>query len=467
MNLKLKNKLAKLPASPGVYFFKDKRPQIIYVGKAANLKKRLKQYWQKKYQDSKTKKLIDKVFDLDFIITDSEFQALFLEAELIKRYKPLFNLREKDDKNFLYLRVSTQEDFPVVSFVRRPLDDKSQYFGPFVSAQMLRQAMKYLRRIFPYITSKRWPKVSLLEHQIGLSPHPEISKQDYRRTIRKLLMVLRGKKDKLIKDLEIKMRALAANRNYEQAAQLRDQIAALKSLDQKVFFDFNKQSNLTVDPALSGLVSKLNLAYLPTRIEAYDVSNFGGSHAVSSMVVFTNGVADYKEYRHFKMHTKGPDDYGMIRETVYRRFTKNLDWPLPDLILIDGGKGQLSSALQVLGDLGIHIPTIGLVKGEEKIIQFGPQGFKSIVLPKTSAEVKLLQRIRDEAHRFAITYYRNLTSRAIRASQLTKIPGIGPVSQQKLIKHFGSLSKIKQAKKAELKALVGAKKAQIIKQQLR
>ncbi|MDP4038647.1 MAG: excinuclease ABC subunit UvrC [bacterium] len=464
MDTKLKLELKKLPASPGVYFFKNNRHQIIYIGKAANLKNRISSYSQKqKYRNLKTTKLIENIANFDYITCDSELQALFLESEFIKRYKPIFNVREKDDKNFIYLRISIKDNFPIISFIRRPLDDGAKYFGPFLSTEMLKRAMKYLRRIFPYITSRNWPKISALEYQIGLSPSPDITKEQYRTSIKKLIMVLEGKRVKLINDLNREMKLVSKRQDYELAAKLRNQITALKSLSQKVIFGDKENIDLKLDQALSGLADKLGLKNIPARIEAYDISNFAGGDAVSSMVVFTHGMPDLRQYRHFRISTKGPDDFAMIRETIQRRFKKNLNWSLPNLILIDGGKGQLTSVLKVLSELGVDIPTIGLAKRNEEIIQMTPNGFKTIILPKSSATIKLLARVRDEAHRFAVVYHRSLRDKRIKTSQLEKIYGIGLVTQKKLMKKFGSIKNIKEATLNELKSTAGAKKAEIIR----
>lgn len=461
-------KLKHLPTTPGVYFFRDAAGKIIYIGKASILKRRVSSYFQtSKHRDFKTRLLVENIGSLTWTETGSEVEALFLEAELIKRYKPFYNIRDKDDKNFIYLKITTQDEFPVVSYVRRPSDDRATYFGPFVSSYSLKTAMKYLRRIFPYITDPRWPQVSALNYQIGLTPPPDISKADYRRDIRRLMMVLEGKSQKLVTDLEREMRKLSRRHQYEQAAVVRNQFLALKSLSNKMIFGREESFDVTMDQALTGLTERLGLKSVPRRIEAYDISNFAGGDAVASMVVFTDGVPHQSEYRRFKMRSRGPNDFAMMAEAIRRRFSGRHDWRLPELVLIDGGKGQLSAALAAMSELGLTIPTIGLAKRIEEIIAYDHERrrFASIILPKSSKVLQLLQRVRDEAHRFAVSYHTVVRDKRTKASQLDSIPGIGPVTRKQLIRAFGSVSGVKAASEAELQQVVG-KKAKVIKEHI-
>lgn len=446
MKTELQQKLQTLPTNPGVYFFYDKTGQLIYVGKAAILKRRVSSYFQKqKNRDTKTSLLIKQIDRVDWLVAGSEIEALFLEAEFIKRHKPIYNVREKDDKNFLYIKLSADE-FPVVSYVRRPNDDKASYFGPFVSSYNVRSAMRYLRRIYPYFSSDRgYSRQSNLEHQIGVAPRPDISASEYHAIIKKLSMILRGKTQTLIDRLERQIKKASARHDYEKAAVLRDEYLSLKALSQKVIFGSEESRDISVDQALSGLADRLNLRGLPRRIEAYDISNFAGGDAVASMIVFTDGIPHQAQYRRFKMRSRGPNDFAMMAETLRRRFSgRHDDWPKPDLILIDGGKGQLSAALASMNELGVSLPIFGLAKKREQIIRFTPdEGEKPISgddkldyswqsgkysvleLPSSSQVIALLQRIRDEAHRFAVSYHTTVRDKRVKTSLLDSIPGVG------------------------------------------
>lgn len=473
MNAKLKAKLSQLPSEPGVYLHKDAQGKIIYIGKASVLKRRVSSYFQKNHRDIKTPILVENIADVDWIVTSSEIEALFLESELVKRHKPLYNIELRDDKNFLYIKITTNEDFPRISYVRRPQDDKATYFGPFVSGGSVRTAMRYLRRIFPYITDAAWPKVSALQHQIGVSPPPDITSEQYRATIRKLMMVLRGDSTKLMREVEKAMNKASKAKYYEEAAALRDQFLALKSLSHKVVFGKEETFDLTLDQALSGLAERLGLPGAPKRIEAYDISNFAGGDAVSSMIVFTNGLPDQREYRHFKMRTKGPNDFAMMQETMRRRFSGKHDWRLPDVILIDGGKGQLSSVNEVLTELGVKIPRFGLAKRYEEVVRLTDQVsataairpqegdelleedmFTTLRIRHSSPTLQLLQRVRDEAHRFAVSYHTHLRDKRTKTSELDVVRGVGSATRRKLVRSFGSVAGIRRASLGELQAVV-------------
>lgn len=480
MKSSLKTKLKELPLKPGVYFFYNQAGEIIYIGKASILKRRVSSYFQKHHRDYKTPLLVENISSISWIETASEIEALFLEAEFIKRHKPLYNVREKDDKNFIYVKITTNEDWPAVSFVRRPSDDKARYFGPFVHGYSVKKALRYLRRIFPYYVKSERSISSKLEYQIGVVPRPDLTKLEYRKQIRSLIYVLEGKTSQLLTQLERQMKKLAKDKKYEQAAEARNQYLALKALGTKIVFGSEEKFDLTLDQALNGLADRLGLRGSPRRIECYDISNFAGGDSVSSMIVFTDGVPNQREYRHFKMRTKGPNDFAMMRETLSRRFSsRHEDWPKPDLIVIDGGKGQLSSALSAMQEIGVKIPTVGLAKRYEQIVQSLDDvtaktqaderiegEYKIISLDHDSATLQLMQRIRDEAHRFAVSYHTNLRNRRTKTSQLDQIPGVGPATRRKLIKHFGSVAGVKQAKLEELGVIVGPKLARAIQASL-
>lgn len=469
MNTQLKKQLSTLPDHPGVYQFYNDKGEIIYIGKATSLKKRVKSYFQKTHNDYKTPLLVNNIDSLTYTQTNSPIEALFLEAELIKRHKPLYNVREKDDKNFIFVRVNSKDEFPAVTVVRRPTDDGAKYYGPYVAVYEVKQALKYLRRVFPYYTKQARTHSSKLEYQIGVVPTPDINAQQYRANIRKLTMVLEGKSSVLVKDLEKQMRQQAKRKNYEAATELRNQLFALKGLATRVTLTSDDGFDAELDGALKELANVLNITKSLQRIECYDISNFAGGDAVSSMIVFTGGVPDQKEYRHFKMRTRGPNDFAMMHETLSRRFSaRNSKWPKPDLIIIDGGKGQLTSALKAMQEQDVlSIPTVGLAKRYETIVQPTEHDYRMINFADSSKVLHLIQRIRDEAHRFAVSYHTVLRKKRTQASLLDSIEGVGPATRKQLIRQFGSVQGVKQASLAELTICVGTAKASKIYQALK
>jgi excinuclease ABC subunit C len=473
---KLTAKLKTLPKEPGVYFHKDAKGTIIYIGKAAVLKNRVSSYFQQsRHRDAKTSLLVGEIVDLDWITVDSEAEALFLESEFIKRYKPKYNIDLRDDKHFIYIKIPMQDEWPVITYVRRPMDDKATYFGPFTSSDAVRAAMRQLRKVFPYVTHSvnPMPKRGCLHYHIGLCPGPEcgaITSAEYKRSLRRLMLYLHGEKTKLTDQLEKEMKRAAKKQDFELAANRRNQLNNLRAMAKKMIFSDKETFDLSRDQALVGLADRLQLVGLPRRIECYDISHLQGSDNVASMVVFTDGVPNKEEYRRFKMRLVGNDDFAHMREVMQRRFTgKNLEqWLKPDLLVIDGGKGQLSSALSVLDELGIAIPAIGLAKREEEIIRRLPTGgFEVIQLPLSSHVLQLLQRVRDEAHRFAVTYHGILRGKRQTASLLDEVPGVGPATRKRLIRSFGSVAGVKAASYEELAGLVGESKAKAIAERLR
>lgn len=468
MNTNLKKQLSSLPDSPGVYQFYNKSGEIIYIGKATSLKKRVKSYFQKTHNDYKTPLLVENITSLTYTQTNSPVEALFLEAEFIKRHKPLYNVREKDDKNFIFVRVGIKDEFPSVTTVRRPTDDGAKYFGPYVAVYEVKQALKYLRRVFPYYTKQARTHSSKLEYQIGIVPDPNMSSQQYKSNIRKLMLVLEGKSSVLVKELEKQMKQQAKRKNYEAATELRNQVFALKGLATRVTLSSDEGFDANLDKALQELAEILHIKTKLQRIECYDISNFAGGDAVSSMIVFTGGVPDQKEYRHFKMRTKGPNDFAMMQETLRRRFSvRNKKWPRPDLVIIDGGKGQLSSALGAMQEQGVtNIPVVGLAKRYETIIQQTQDDFRMINFDDNSKVLHLVQRIRDEAHRFAVSYHTVLRKKRTQASLLDSIEGVGPSTKKLLIKQFGSVEGVKAASLEELTNCVGQAKANKVFQAL-
>ena len=486
MNKKLQEKLKNLPGSPGVYFHKNAKGQIIYVGKAAVLKNRVRQYFQEsRNRDVKTEVLVGEIHDTDWVVTESEIDALFLESEMVKRYKPRYNILLQDDKSQLFVRITMNDAYPYISFTRQPQDDGADYFGPYYNGFAVKKALRFLRKIFPYSTHATMPQRVCLQYHLGLCPGVEeqkISSADYKKTLRKLMLYLKGERVKLIQQLEHEMKIAAAHHEFEVVAKRRNQINNLKELQKQIVFSDKEFLDISKDQALSGLMKLLGLPGVPRRIEGYDISHMQGSNNVASMVVASNGVADKAEYRKFKLRIPGNNDFAHMNEVILRRFSgRHLDWQKPDLLLIDGGKGQLGAALDALDERGIKIPAIGLAKRLEEIVihktrsgvtldtsQY-PEAFVSefddfyvVLLPKDSHIVKLLQRIRDESHRFAVSYHTVLKRQHQVASELDEIPGIGPATRKKLIQSFGSLRAVKNASRAQIVAVIGEGKAKIL-----
>ena len=487
-------KLATLPNNPGVYFHKNKTGEIIYVGKAAVLRNRVRQYFQaSRHIDPKTEALVAEIVDVDWIEVESEIEALFLEAEMVRRYMPQYNILLRDDKSNLYVRIPMKETYPSVTLVRQPVDDGASYYGPFLSGPSIKRALKYLGRIFPYSVHLTLPPRACLQYHLGICPGPETGELDskvYKLSLKKLSMYLKGERILLVKQLEKEMKRAARLKSFEEAAQLRNQLLALKSLNRQIIFSDLENLDLSKDHALNDLTELIGLDKIPRRIEGYDISHMSGTDTVASMVVFTNGVADKRAYRKFKMRLPGNDDFAHMYEVITRRMSeKNVkQWGLPDLLLIDGGKGQLSSVVKVLKEKSVILPVIGLAKQFEEIVikkdwlqthlnlkkvkqlqgtVMPSDDFLLVHLPENSHVVKLLQRIRDESHRFAVSYHSVLKTKRQTSSLLDDIPTLGPKSRQKLLRTFGSYKGILQARDFELDKVVGAKTATILRQYLR
>ena len=600
---KLQEKLDALPTKPGVYLMKDTEGQVLYVGKAVNLRARVRSYFHASAGHSpKIRRLVSCMDDIDFIITASELEALILESTLIKRHKPKYNVRLKDDKRYPYIKVTWQEDFPKVLIVRRMERDGARYFGPFTASWAVQQTLQTLRRVFPYLTCNRTitgqDERACLYFDLGLCLAPCIgtaSKKEYRAMIDGLCRFLEGKSDEIVADLELKMQVAAEQWDFEQAAAYRDQLSAIQRVverqkivstaladqdviafaradgdacvqiffirrgrligreyfvldgaaeesDPEVLASFVKQfydDAAYVPPeillpheidealviqkwlrsrrgntvmlkvprkghkrelvdmaaenaaetlahlhaqwiadegrqstAIAQLQEHLNLDGPPNRIEGFDISTIQGSATTGSMVVFVKGVPRKSDYRRFKIQSvEGTDDYASMREMLHRRFRRTMEpapqatkgpgrkkssWDLlPDLVVVDGGKGQLNVALEVLQEFGLsdQVPVIGLAKQEEEV--FVPERSEPVQLPRNSEGLYLLQRIRDEAHRFAVNYHRRVRGKQTIRSQLDEVPGIGPRRRSALLKHFGSIDAIRKASVEELAAVPG------------
>jgi excinuclease ABC subunit C len=483
MRNNIKRILQELPQKPGVYFHKNSDGQIIYVGKAANLSNRVKQYFQNsRYKDPKTVLLVNEIDDIEWQETTGEDEALFLEAELIKRYQPKYNILLRDDKSSVYIRINLKDYAPSVTLTRRPLDDGAKYYGPYLFAWQIRRAFKYLRRAFPFSIHTTLPSRACLDVHLGLCPGPETqeyNRQDYIANLKKLIQYIKGSKKTVISSLEKEMTKLSKQQMYEDAARVRNRLNALKALQNQVIFGDREALNISKDHALSEINDLFRLPKPPRCIEAYDISHLQGTDTVASMVVFVSGVADKSSYRKFKLRLKGNNDFAHMQETIARRFSqKNIrKWPLPDLIIIDGGKGQLSSAIDALKTQSIKgVPIVGLAKRQEEVIlnydgsniklnQTQLKKLKGLAshsnlytvlsLPLNSNIVKLLQRIRDESHRFAVSYHSTLRKKRQTKSRLDDIYGIGPMTRKKVLKKFGSLQNISKSDYQELVLLIG------------
>ena len=614
-NTTMKSRLPSVPSKSGVYLFKDTSSKFLYVGKAANLRNRLRSYFGTPYGLApKIRRLMHQAVDFEFVVTDSESEALILENTLIKRHRPHFNTRLRDDKTYPYIKIDPTEDFPQVYFTRRVLNDNARYFGPFANTGSIRKTLDLIKKLFPYrsctkpITGK--DARPCLEYYIHRCVAPCVGYADqksYRGVIDQVLMFLEGKTGEVVRLLNRRMAKAAENLQFEQAARIRDQVRAIKKVneEQKVvslrsqdmdvvamaqdpneawvevffirkgklvgrdhfimegvqdegegkviatfiqqFYDrasyipplvliqhaadetvlltewlgtrrggpvallvpsrgekrkllslvaenaaqglsmskLRRQSGQgTLEIALMEIQEALSLPRLPRRVECYDISNISGTDAVGSMVVFQAGAPNKQHYRRFKIKTvEGPNDFAMMRELLQRRFKHmakqdnnsldseaNKSWEnIPDLVLIDGGKGHLSAVHEVFVEMGIstdQVPLASLAKQEEEV--FVPHSPEPMILPRNSQGLFLVQRIRDEAHRFAITYHQKLRSKRQTQSGLDTVPGIGPKRRKLLIQRFGSVQAMREASMEELSTAPGMTivLAQHIKEQL-
>jgi len=582
--------LKALPAKPGIYIFKDKEGKIIYVGKANNLNSRVRSYFGAPSSlSAKVQRLVSKIRDFEFIVTNSEQEALILECNMIKKYTPYYNINLKDNKTFPYLKININDDWPGVYITRRIQKDGAKYFGPFASPGSVRKTLRLIEKIFPFRSCSKQiagkDKRPCLDYYIHRCLGPcigAVEKQEYRDVINEVILFLQGKQEIILRGLNAKMKAAATQLHFEKAALLRDQIKAIEAVIEgqriatklqgekdviglaqnkeqayveilsirnskligqdhfimegtqgespgQILTSFVKQyyasashipplillQHPTDEPAvlsewlgqqrggrvelqvpqrgakrklvdtaadnaaqrlvltqtkemktevitsgLRELKQKLRLPKMPRRIECYDVSNIQGTLAVSSMVVLEKGRPKQAHYRRFRIKTvAGADDYAMIQETLRRRFKRGLTggstWAIiPDLVLIDGGKGQLNAALELRRELGLDsIPMASLAKANEEV--FIPGDRKPVYMAKDSPALHILQRARDEAHRFAISYHRRLRRKEGITSALDYISGIGPRRKKALLRKFGSIEAIRDASLEELSQTQG------------
>jgi len=434
----LQKTLASLPHEPGVYQYKNATGEIIYVGKAKDLSRRVKQYFQRDDAvGEKTARLVREIHDIALIPTTSEFDALLLEAKLIRQYMPKYNVISRDDKSPLYVVITLSEELPRILFVRK--GEISAYerikgnavYGPFQSGFALRALLRQLRSIVPYCTQKERhgracfythlglcdPCPALIVHMTGGEKRQAVHR--YRTNIRRLRALFDGKTRWLSKEYEKEMRTFAQNEQFELAGKVKQQLSLLNSLsayryDPQVFI--NQGATDIYEEELEELTVRLRVHYPSitrlSRIECFDISNLGGHQAVGSMVVLSDGRPEKSQYRKFRIRTvKGISDVAMMREVLSRRI-KHSEWPTPQFLLVDGGKTQVSAAREVLEHLGWDVPIAGLAKREEELVIPKSRGFKVVRLPLSGKAIKVVMRVRDEAHRFAITYHRKLRSEA-------------------------------------------------------
>lgn len=511
MNNKLREKLKTLPRSPGVYFHKDRAGEVIYVGKAAVLKNRVRQYFQStRDMDVKTQALVAEIYDTEWIETESEIDALFFESEMVKRYMPRYNILLRDDKSQMYVRIDMKNKWPYVSFTRNPADDGAEYYGPYYNGYALKKALRYLRKTFPYYIKPPKPgERASLDAHIGLEPYG-LTSEEYKAELRKLVSYIRGSRVQLVRELEREMNAFARASEFEKAATVRDRLRNLKELQRRIMFGDKEFLDISKDKALLQLRDLLSLEKTPARIEGFDISHSSGQNVVASQVVFLNGASSRSDYRKYKMTRQQNDDYANIYEVIFRRLSprNRTSWGTPDVLLIDGGKGQLDAAIRAADQREVAVPIISIAKREEEIyIHSTRSHIETVQLKKYQTDpprgvyvgrdgeyfvvnlhsdqsnagghsrnlrgstmsvfndlVKLIQRIRDESHRFAVSYHTTLGRKRQTESVLETIPGIGPATRKKLIKTFGSMRGVAGASEKDIIKAIGNKKAHAVRQ---
>ncbi len=410
-----------IPHKSGVYIFKNSKGDVIYVGKAIDLYSRVSSYFAKNLSNSKTMALVEHISDLETIIVESEIEALILEANLIKKYLPPYNIKLTDDKDYVYVKISKDRYPQVLTARKNELKDAVSYFGPFPSTKVIKDTLKKIRRVFPWCQNppkdgKRASKPCFYYH-LGLCPGPcagKIEEKEYGKIIRRFIRFMEGREDDLLAELTSEMEDYSKKEEFEEASRVKKTILGINYLTQRingaqVYLEdpnFLENKNLL---SISNLKADLNLPTIPERIECYDISNLSGKMAVGSLVVLSHGEIDKRWYRRFKIHMSGkPNDFAMMAEMVSRRLN-HPEWPTPDLMLIDGGRGQVRAAFEEVLKKNYLIPIFGLAKRREWL--YTP--FSEIIkLPKNSLSLRLVQKIRDEAHRFALGYHRKLRSRS-------------------------------------------------------
>lgn len=406
--------LKELPAEPGVYFHKNRDGEVIYVGKAAILKNRVRQYFQSpERKDAKTRALVAEIDYTDWIVVDTEMDALFLESEMIKRYMPKWNILLRDDKTVTYVRIDMKSEVPYVSMTRNPEDDGAEYFGPYYGKVAIQRALRILRKVFPYY-DKPYTGRKTLNTDLGLTPGIEVGKmtaKEYKATLRQMISYLKGNRKKIIREIEKQMYEASVKGEFERAAVLRNQFFGLKGINTKIVFSDKEFLDISSDQALSDLREMLQLENMPARIEGYDISHQSGKNVAGSMVCFVNGVADRTKYKRFKLRKQQNNDPESMREIITRRMHHLNDWGKPDLIVLDGSVGQLEAVRSIMAEAGVKV--IGRDKSGDHsrnarvriVIPRGVDEYEMVELAKDSHVAKLIARIDDESHRFAIQYH--------------------------------------------------------------
>jgi excinuclease ABC subunit C len=544
----LEDKVDRLPARPGVYLYKDAKGQIIYVGKAASLKSRVRSYFQEsRAPDPKTDALVGQIRDLEYIVTGNELEALILESNLVKKHRPRYNIILRDDKHYPFLKLTTNEEYPRLVVARRVQQDGAAYFGPFYPATAMRETLRLVRQLFPLRTcrikidgKRSRPCLQYYIHRCNAPCTGWESREGYAGTVADVERFLEGKNDGLAQELTTQMESAAEELKFEQAARLRDRVQALNTVRERQKIISTEDSDLDIvgcvrqgtdacvqlffvrrgrllgresffferlggegegelarrrdgrvellapqrgrkrelvamaeenaalalsthllsrgnrtQAVLDELQRALNLPEAPHRIEAFDISTFQGGETVASMVVWQDGEMKKDDYKRYRIRTvTGTDDFAAMHEVVTRRYGKALetDGALPDLVLLDGGRGQLSAGLKALEALGLdYLPVASLAKRAEEV--YTPDRLEPLVLELTSPALQALQRIRDEAHRFAITYHKKLRTRRTISSVLDQIPGVGPTLRTSLLRSLGSARAVREASVAQLAAV--------------
>ncbi|MBW8780888.1 MAG: excinuclease ABC subunit UvrC [Verrucomicrobia bacterium] len=466
----LKEKLRRLPEKPGVYLMKDRLGRIIYVGKAKALKKRVSSYFQPSRAltlHPKIRALIEMIADFDTIEVKSEPEALLLEGKLIKQWKPKYNTDFTDDKRFLLVRVDPGEELPRFRLTRFKKDDRSRYFGPFAHSGLLRKTLAQMRRQFGILLGDasprkladgRWQLYDDVRQELyGFSNETEAD--DYRRRVDEACAFLDGKSREWLEALRAEMTAAAGKHEFEKAAELRDVVFALeKTLAKTRTFERSDPSRPEIGLEASRLLGEaLGLPRPPRTLECFDISHISGTFVVASMVHFADGRPDKANYRRFQIKSfMGNDDFRAMEEVVGRRYRRLRDEgrPMPDLVIIDGGRGQIGAALKAFAAIEVEPPAlIGLAKKHETILF--PDERPPLNLSLNSPALNLLQRVRDEAHRFANTYNADLRSRKIRESILDDFPGLGPVRRMALLLHFDGFDRLKTASVEQIAEVEG------------
>jgi len=465
----LKEKVRQLPDGPGVYLMKDRLGRILYVGKAKNLKKRVSSYFQPSRRfiaQPKIRALVDLIEGFDVIEVRSEPEALLLEGRLIKQFKPRYNTEFTDDKRFLLVRVSLESDLPRFVLTRLRKDDRSRYFGPFAYSSLVRKTLTELRRRFGIllgdaspvrIAEDRWRLYDDVRAELYGHAN-EVTAAAYRARVDAACDFLEGKSREWLAALRADMAAAAGRQEFERAAQLRDIVQALEeTLAKTRHFERAPPLLRTDEVALRLLAEALALPAPPAHLECFDISHISGTFVVASMVHFTGGRPDKDRYRRFQIKSFiGNDDFRAMTEVVGRRYRRLADEhrPFPDLVVIDGGRGQVGAALKAFAALDLAPPPlVGLAKERETIIF--PDERPPLNLPASHPGLQLLQRLRDEAHRFANTYNADLRSKRIRESVLDDLPGLGPARRAALLEHFGSIDRLRAASAAEIGEVPG------------